>query len=63
MAKTIEVPTGQVCEDCEDYDQNFDEATESYPLATVVLDFYGYEPIRFACKDCEEARWESFWLS
>ena len=57
MAKTqIAIPTGKVCEDCEDLDKNFDEVADSYPLATEVIDNSGYAPVEFICDDCNEHR-------
>jgi len=57
MAKTqIEIPEGWVCEDCENYDENYDEATESYPLATKVIDNDGYLHPELVCEGCYDSR-------
>jgi len=49
MAKTIEIPAGQICEDsCEN-------------LATEVIDHNGYAPTEFVCYSCHEARAEAWY--
>ena len=56
MAKTFEIPAGTTCQDCETYDENFCEITNSYPLATEAIDNYGYVPHEFVCNACWHAR-------
>ena len=59
MTKT-QIPTGKVCEDCENLDKNLDEVTGDYPLATQVVDNYGYLANEFICSECYDARIDQY---